>query len=433
MRGPGKPAFFLPTLMIRGIAAFLAAAGTIGLAAASDDNWPQWRGPARDGRPAVKDIQRDWSKGLKKLWQVDDLCKGKNAECWSGLAIQDGRLVIPGREENRDTVRCLDALTGKELWNKYYDAPAPPSGVQYGNGARATPAIADARVFTFGCMGDLVCWDLQTGKIFWAKNMEQLGGRRPRWGYASSPFLYKDKVIVQGGEKVMVVAFNVHSGEVAWKLSGGGAGYAAPMLVEVAGKPQLIAFTGAGLVAVNPDDGTPLWTYPFETAFEMSCTTPVAIGERLLVSSSNYGDKGGTALLQLSPNGPKKLWANRVLGAAHNDPVVIDGLIYAFTGFSLNNRELQCMDLATGAKKWSTAEAGGPGNVVEVDGLLLCLGNAGKLVLAKPSAKSFEKITEFKAIDGAPAKGQPVWTAPILVGNRIYIRRVNQLICYAIK
>ena len=187
--------------------------------------------------------------------------------------------------------------------------------------------------------------------------------------------------------------------------------------------------TGDRLIALNPDDGTVLWTFPFLTALGINCTTPVQIGDKLLVSATNFGDRGGgTALLQLAPKGPKQIWANRILGAGHNDPVVIDGRIYAFSGYSINDRELQCLDLLTGERKWASGDVGGPGTVLAVEGRLMCLGNRGMLALAKPSDKGFEKITSFQAV-----KGKPVWTVPVIAGDRLYIRFVNQLICYAIK
>jgi len=409
-----------------GTAAVLLA--TVAAAVGSDEvseDWPQWRGPKADGRPTVTGIKRDWSGGLTKLWAVTDICKGKNSAAWSAPSLKGDRLVITGRYSDKDVVFCLNPDTGALVWKKAYAAPGK---CQYGTGPRATPTIDGDRVYTFGCMGHLACWRLADGAQVWMKKVEALGGKRPYWGHSSSPLIWKKTVIVQAGGKALVLALDKMTGKPVWKSMTGKAGYAAPVIATVAGKPQLIVFTDSLLVGLDPDDGRRLWSHVHKTAFGMNCTTPIVLGERLLVSSSEYGKQGGTALLKLRPNGVTPVWRTQALGAAHNDPVVVDGHIYAYTGWSFNPKELKCLDLATGAVRWATAAAGGPGNVVLVDGLLLCLDNRGRLSLAKPSPKAFTRITQFQAITG-----HPVWTGPVIVRDRIYVRFANTLICYRLK
>jgi outer membrane protein assembly factor BamB len=407
----------------------LALVLSAGAAWAADggQDWPCWRGPKGDGLTDVTGIRKDWAQGLKKVWEVKDLCSGKNAASWSAPAIVGDRLVVPGRVGTKDTVVCLNANTGAAVWKKEYDAPGK---VQYGNGSRATPAIDGGMVYTFGCMGHIACWKLADGEKVWMKNVKALGGQKPYWGHSSSPLVYKDKVIVQGGGKVLVVAFDKATGKVAWKSMTGKAAYAAPTLVTIDETPMLLVFTAAGLAALNPDDGKKLWTHTFRTAVDMNCSTPVRVGkDGLLLSSSNYGKKGGgTALLKLSATGAKQIWRQRVTAAAHNDPVVADGHIYAYSGYSMNPRELHCVELATGKVKWRTAKAGGPGNVALVDGLLMCLGNRGKLSLVRPNAGKFDLVTSFQAISG-----RPVWTVPVMVRGKLYVRFANHLICYQLK
>jgi outer membrane protein assembly factor BamB len=409
------------------IAALIALTGSA-LGEEASANWPHWRGPKGDGLPAVTGIQKDWAGGIPKVWAVNNLCKGRTALAWSSPAVVGDRLVITGREETKDTVVCLDANTGTVAWKKTYAAPVRGQRVQYGEGPRATPWIDEDRVYTFGCLGHLACWNLKNGNQLWMTTVEKHGGQRPFWGHASSPLVYKNSVIVQGGGAALFIAFDKATGKVLWKSQRGKAGYSAPVLATVGEKPVLIILAEAGVYGLNPDDGKKLWFYGFTTEYGMNCSTPVLIGDdRVLITSLNKGTQGGAALLKLTANGVKQIWRSHAFGPAHNDPVLVDGHLYCYDGFSLGNRWLTCVDLKTGKPTWRTAAAGGPGNVLLVDGLLLTLGNQGKMRLLRPNPKKFEKIAEFQAI-----RGKPVWTVPVLVGDRMYVRFCNQLICYRI-
>lgn len=280
-----------------------------------------------------------------------------------------------------------------------------------------------------GAAGLLACWKLASGEKIWLQEVDKLGGQRPFWGHSCSPLIWKDTVIVQGGGTLLVAAFNKKTGAMVWKSGAGKAGYAAPMIARVEKKPQLIMFTAAGLVALNPDNGAVLWRYAHATGADMNCSTPVLVGtNRLLIVSSAELGPGGAALLQLGTGEPTEIWKSREVSIGHNDPVVIGGYAYAFSGYSMNDKDLRCLDLDTGKVKWTTSALGGPGNVLLVDGMLLCLGNRGKLALVKPSPERFSLVTEFEAIHGTP-----IWTVPVLAGDRIYLRFNNQLTCYRIQ
>ena len=394
-------------------------------APAPSRDWPRWRGPRGDNAPVADGFPRDVSKGLTKLWATTQLCEGKNSAAWSCPAIAGEKLVVTGRSEAKDAVWCLDAGTGKEIWKKQYAAPAGQD-VQYGNGPRGTPAIEGDFVYTFGCMGHLACWSMADGKQAWIKNVEDLGGKRPLWGYASSPLIMADKVIVQGGGKALVVALDKKTGEKAWTTLEGTAGYAAATTATIGGKEQLIVFAGDSVLGLDPRDGSKLWRWAWPTAFGMNCTTPVQVGDKLLICSSEKDGKGGMVLLEFGSGEPKAVWTNHEVGPAHNDPVIVDGYAYAFSGFSIDKKvAMVCVNLATGKQKWSSEELGGSGTVVKVGDQLLCLGNGGKLALVKPSPEAFDMVSQFDAI-----KGFPVWTQPVIANGRLYLRFCNELICY---
>ena len=390
---------------------------------AASEDWPQWRGPRGDNAPIAKNFPQDL-KGVKKLWATTQLCQGKSSSAWSCPVIVGDKLVVAGRDEPKDVVWCLNADTGKEIWKKDYEAPGKE--VQYGNGPRATPAVDGDFVYTFGCMGQLACWAMADGKQIWIKNVEEFGGKQPKWGYASSPLIYKDKVIVQGGGKAMVVALDKKTGEKVWTSLEGEAGYAAITPATIGGKEQLIVFSGDSLLGLAPEDGSKLWQMAWPTSYGMNCATPIQIGDKLLICSGDREKKGGVALVEFSNGEPKPVWANHEIAPMHNEPAIIDGSFYAFSGFSMDKKKnLICVDLADGKLKWSTDELGGPGTVVKVGDQLLCLGNGGKMALVKPSPEAFNKISEFEAI-----KGFPVWTQPVIAGGKLFVRCTGELVCY---
>ncbi|KPK83018.1 MAG: hypothetical protein AMJ81_08590 [Phycisphaerae bacterium SM23_33] len=414
------------------VLAFLAAAG---LRAADgpnktsqgeqDADWPCWRGPRGDARPTIRGITTDFSKGLEKLWEVKDLCQGENSQSWSAPSIQGERLVVSGRHGDDDVIFCLNADTGKPLWRKSYPAPGK---IDRGSGPRATPCIDGDRVYTFGCMGHLACWGLADGKRLWMRQVEEEGGRRPEWGHASSPLIYQDKVIVQGGGTALVAAFEKMTGKLAWKSMTGQAAYAAPVLAAVAGKPQLIVFPAAGPAGLDPRTGRKLWTFPHTTPYDMNCATPILVGETLFIASAVEKNRGGCRLLKLSAAEPEQLWHSQKLGDYHSDPVILDGYIYCFSGWPQGNSgALKCLRLADGEVMWSVRGMG-CGSLLYVDGRLMMMNNRGRLALLRPNPKGLEKLTEFQAI-----AGHPVWTTPVIARGKLYVRFTNHLICYRLK
>jgi outer membrane protein assembly factor BamB len=333
-------------------------------------DWPHWRGPKSDNLPVIKSMVDDFSK-LHKAWEVKGLIAGKNADTWASVVIVGDKLLTMGRENTKDTLVCLNSKTGEPVWKQSYDATG--QDVQYGNGPRATPTVDGDKVYTFGCFGQVACWQLADGKQVWMKNVMDLGGKRPMWGFASTPLVSGNNVIVQSGGKAIAVALDKKTGAQVWAGPAGDAGYAAPMIANVGNKPVLVVFAATSIVGLDPDKGTQLWSTPWNTSFGMNCATPIQIGQRLLVGSSNFGEKtGGAGLFELSDRGLKLVWSSLKFGPGHNDPVVIDGLLYAYSGFSMDDKgTLICADFETGAIKWAAKEAGGPGTVLQVGKRLL--------------------------------------------------------------
>lgn len=385
-------------------------------------DWPCWRGTKLDGKSETIGIKTDWSKGLQKLWQVDFLCQGNSTASWSAPVVQGNRLVIPGRDEKNDLLFCINTDNGKLIWKGTYPAPAEDS---HGPGPRATPCINENKVYSFGRSGDLTCWQLEDGKLAWRKNVKDLSGKEPQWGYSTSPFVYKNKVIIQGGGKALVIAYDKNNGDVLWKSMEGDAGYAAATLMKIENDTMLLIYHGKGLSCMNPETGKELWRVPWETSYGVNATTPI-VDNDIVFHTSGY-EMGGQAL-KVNKNSFTVLWKNDVMAAQHSDVILINGYIYGYSGESTQNKGyLKCLELSSGKEMWSTKEVG-CGTMAYADGYLICLDLKGNLFLVKPDSGKFQKLGEIKkALDNV---GNFAWTMPVIANGKLYVRYLQTLICY---
>ncbi|MBI5217783.1 MAG: PQQ-like beta-propeller repeat protein [Bacteroidia bacterium] len=385
-------------------------------------DWPCWRGSRLDGKNVTTGINTDWTKGLKKLWQADYLCQGKQTATWSSPVVQGNRLVVPGRDEKNDLVFCINSETGKLIWAGSYPADAE---IGHGPGSRATACIDSICVYTFGRSGDLACWSLENGKLIWKKNVKDIGGQEPRWGFASSPLVYKNMVIVKGGGKALVVAYNKINGDVLWKSMEGDAGYSASTLVSIDNDLKLLAYHAKGLSCLEPENGKELWRIPWETDHGINATTPL-VDKDIIFHTAGY-NMGGQAI-KARKDGYSVLWKNNAIASHHSDPILIDGFLYGYSGQSTQNKGFfKCVEFASGKEMWSSGEIGW-GTTTFADGYLLCLDIKGNLYLVRPDPAKFIKVGEIKsALENV--KNQ-AWTVPVMANGKLYLRYLQTLVCY---
>jgi len=402
------------------IPAAMAVPGAIQVGQA---DWPCWRGPNGDGKSPVVGIRTEWSGGLKRLWEVNFLCQGTRTATWSAPVVRGNQLIVPGRDKSNDLVFCLDPETGQLIWVQSYRAAILIP--KHGPGSRATPCIDDARVYTFGQCGDLACWQLADGALVWKGNVEEAGGRAPRWGHSSSPLVYEDKVFAQGGGNALVAAYDKLTGELVWKALEGPAGYATITTLRLGDATKLLVFHGTGLACLDPADGTVLWQVPWETSYDVNATTPVVAGQTIFITS---GYRTGCQALEVKDGGVESLWRNKAIASHHSDPVIVDGFIYGYSGQSTQNSgRFKCVELESGTEKWSTNEIGW-GTLVHVDGHLLCQDIKGNLFLVKPDPNQFVKVAELRMALGEVT--HPAWTVPTVANGKLYLRYMQRLICY---
>ena len=207
----------------------------------------------------------------------------------------------------------------------------------------------------------------------------------------------------------------------------GDAGYAAAITMTIENELKLLIYQGTGLSCLNPSDGKSLWTAPWPTEYGVNATTPI-VSNDIIFHTSGY--KMGCEAIKVTNSGYTVLWKNNLMEAQHSDPVLIDGYIYGYSGESYrNNGQFKCIELASGKEMWSTGQLG-QGTTTFVDGHLICLNIKGKLFLVKPYPNQFIKIGEIKsAIDDVK---NPAWTVPVVANGKLYLRYLQQLVCYSL-
>ena len=395
---------------------------TVDFISAGSSDWINWQGEHFDKKSSFTGIKKEWSKGLKKLWEVNYLCQGDQTASWSAPVVKGKVLIVPGRDEKNDLVFCLDAENGELVWKGSYEAE---TNTNHGPGARATPSIDSDRVYTYGRSGDLVCWNLSDGKMLWHEKAADIGGVEPDWGYSSSPLIFGGKVIVQAGGKALAVAYDKMTGEVMWKSGSGSGGYAP--LTFIKADSTIILFSGEALSGINPETGEIYWTLPWLVDYKVNASMPVSEGNLLFVTSG-YGK--GCMAVNVSNKKATVVWESQAIEGQHSDPVIVDGYVYGYSGNSSSNRgTLACLRLSDGKEMWKSGEAGN-GSFAYADGHLVCLDIKGNLYLVQANPDRFVKTGLItKAM---PDVKNPAWTAPVIANGKLYLRYLQNIICYDI-
>jgi len=396
------------------------------------DSWPQWRGPARDGRAATMAIRTDWAANPPKLVWSTPLGGG-----YSTFAIVDGHAYTQDYASNREGVVCLDAKSGRKNWEHRYAVDYSPLRMGYAAGPRATPTVSDGRIYTVGATGVFLCLEVngETPKELWRHDLlKEFRAAIPSWGVASSPLISGDLVIVQpGGKDGSVVAFNKMSGELRWKTSNNPSGYSSPVEATIAGVRQIVAVTGDAVLGIRPDDGQLLWSHDWRTPNNGNVATPVVVNDWIFISSQ-YGK--GCTLLHVEPSGegfavnPVYFRKGRGMQNHHSTSVHRDGYIYGF-----DNETLTCLNLRTGevepdwnGQRTPDGKRIDKGSLILVDKFLIGLTQTGNLFLAEATPERFR----FHGMLENVLSGNECWASPVLVGGNLYLRDGTKAVCWAI-
>lgn len=400
----------------RGYTQVIAGSVTASLLAASAlaGDWPQWRGPNRNG---MSD-EGGWNPkalegGAKVAWRASI------GEGYASPVIAGGKVYATGNSNGQDRVYCFDAASGALLWNQGH--PAEGGGDAY-KGPRATPAVEGGKLFAMSREGAVVCLDAADGKVVWRKNLvADAGIANLNWGLAGSPLVVGDLLILNAGSSGL--ALKKDTGAVAWSTGTGVGGYASPVACTLDGKPGLLIFGAEALFGVTADSGKVLWSHPWKTSYNVNAPDPVPLGSKVFISSG-YGS--GSAVLDLAQTPPAVVWQNKLIASQFASSILREGYLYGCDGNAGKGR-LRCVEFETGKEVW--AEDTGFSSLILVDGKLLILHEAGKLTIAEATPKGFARLSEAQALDR-----KLCWTAPAFSGGRVYCRnQPGDLVCIDVR
>jgi outer membrane protein assembly factor BamB len=404
--------------MVAGFAVFIAGAAVLA------QDWPQWRGPSRDGKVEGFKAPSSWPKELAQKWQV------KVGSGDSTPALAGGKLYVFARDGGDEVTICLNADTKEEIWRDKFAVPAipPPSGRAHA-GPRASPAVADGKVVTVGVTGVVSCLAANKSEkqVLWRNESYK---SVPKFYTAASPLISGDVVITYlGGEgSGALVALNMADGSEKWKWPDEGPGYASPVMAELGGVKQIVTLTEKSIIGVSAADGKLLWQVPFvASGMNYNAATPIIDGQTVICTGAGRGTKA----LKIEKQGDKfqatELWANKEVGDQFSSQVLKDGLLFGVS----DKGNIYCLSAKDeGKTAWTDAVKYGRGYGAMVDAgtVIMALPDTGPLVVFKPDAKAYAEVIKYKVSD-TPS----TYATPVISGGKIFIKDQDNLTCWSLE
>jgi outer membrane protein assembly factor BamB len=426
----------------------LTLAIVFGLSAARAADWPQYRGPARDGVSAETGLRKSWPEGgPARAWTFD-----KTGIGYSGPAIVGDRLYITGARGDTEYLIALDiaGAAPRELWSAKIGPLFEWKGNNWNAGPNASPTVAGGAGYALGGRGDLICCEASGGKERWRKNLPRdLGGEvnpigggleEPTplgWGYACAPLVDGDRVIVApGGPRGLLAALDAKTGATVWqsKEVTDKTSYASPVVATIAGVRQYVHAVNAGLVGINAADGKRLWTYTRPAPFDDCVISTPVVHDDLVFASVGFSQ--GCDLVRVSKSGDgwkaDAVFSNKSVENRDGGMVLVDGRLYGHS----ENVGWFCNDFKTGKSLWSEKRKLGQGAIVAADGMLYCQAEAdGTVVLIEAKATGWTERGRLK-LPQESSQRKPsgkVWTHPAIANGRLYLRDQELLFCFDLR
>ncbi|MFG0256155.1 MAG: PQQ-binding-like beta-propeller repeat protein [Rhodopirellula sp. JB053] len=392
------------------------------------DDWPQWRGPNRDGKSLETGLPQQWpSSGPRLLWNVTGLGEG-----YSTPAVVGDVVYVLGTRGNEEFVFARSVSDGSPVWESNIGPKASGGGFP---GPKGTPTLSDGKLFAIGSSGILASVNVNDGSLNWKKNFKRdFGGQHGHWEYAESPLIDGDKLIcTPGGQNASLVALRKDTGSPVWqspvgRTMGGNfaqAAYASAISAKLGGTPQYIAFLHGGVVGVDAARGTPLWHYDAPANDTANCSTPVVFGDSVFAASA-YGTGGGRAEIQKRGRNWSVNEAYFVgkMESHHGGFILHDGHVYG-----TNNSVLLCIDWNSGQIRWQN-RCVGKGSVTYADGHLYVRGERGDVALVEATPDEYREKGRFSQPDRSDKNA---WAHPVISAGRLYLRDHDRMLCYQLK
>ena len=398
---------------------------------ANATDWPQFRGPNRDGKSPETGIIKSWeNKAPALLWTAEGMGSG-----YASTAVVGDRIYTTGDHKDGQAVIAVNAKDGKVLWTTVLTDGPPKHGY---DGSRSTPTVMGDHLWVTTSNGQIACLTT-AGKVVWKRDFKEWGGKMMSgWGFAESVLIDGDAAVcTPGGPEAMMVALNKSTGKELWKCAvpklgdkgKDGAGYSSIVISQAAGVKQYVQMTGSGVIGVRAADGKYLWGYDKSVNGTANISSPVIAGDQVF-SSSAYGAGAGLVKLEKDGDGVKAsevyfLSADE-LQNHHGGMVLVDGYVYC--GHKQNGGELVCIDLKTGKFAWGPIKGIGKksASLIYADGHLIIRYQDGTLAMVAATPKEFKLEGTFK-----PAfQEKDSWAHPAVAGGRLYLREQDKLMCY---
>ena len=403
------------TAMTRGLIVYSATAWITAGATSRAADWPQWRGPHRDGHAVGERLLKTWGPGEpRRLWSVP-IGPG-----FAGIAVSKGLLYTAFSDAKTEYAAAFDSANGALIWKVRL-------GLHFqdvnGDGPRSTPTVDGDRVYVLGAQGELLALDAATGAVFWRRHLvADLRGVLPQFGYASSPLIEQGLLFLPiGGSGRALVALDALNGDVAWSAFGGDAGYSSPIAVTLAGQRQIVALLGDRIVGADPRNGKLLWSWPWRVgALGDNAASPVVVPAGRLFFSSAHGGLGRLFRIGRSRSGftPELLWESNALQNHFSTSVYWQGHLYGADGYIF-----KCVDASSGEGRWKV-RGFGEGSAILADGHLLVLGTDGRLALVEARPDAYVEKGSLQALSGR------TYAPPSLANGRLYLRSNREMAAY---
>ena len=376
--------------------------------------YPQLFGPTRDARLPAVHLNEEIAKNPPEVvWRIPV------GAAWSGFVIEGNRAFTQEQDGENECVSCYELATGKQLWKTANPAryESPIAGI----GPRATPTIHQGRLYTLGALGLLQCLDVSSGKVIWSRDLKSDSAANvPEWGFASSPLIYEDKVLVSAGGTKSLFAYRISNGEIAWSGGTRPINYSSPFFYDIAGRSQIIMFNKEAITAHDPASGAVLWEYPWGKGLP-HVARPILVGDKRLFFSSGYGV--GSALLELTAesNGAFKVdevWKTTRYQAKFATPIERDGYVYG-----VSDGIFACLDLKDGSVKWKEGRYGHGQALMLGDYLVQMTEQPGDLVFTKPTPEGPHELGRFPLFEAK------TWNPIAVSGELLLVRNDQEAAC----
>jgi len=372
-------------------------------------DWPQWRGPNRDGR-VTGFIVPEQPPSLTKVWSVP-VGFGDATP-----ALVGERLYTFTRQGDEEVTTCLSVADGSKVWEERYAAAVVTGPAARHPGPRSSPAVAEGKVVTLGVAGVVSCLDAGTGALAWRK--DPFPNVVPAFFTAMSPVIVDGMAIAHlGGQgNGALIAFDLASGEVKWQWTAEAAEYGSPVVATIAGTRQVVTMSEKSLIGVSVADGALLWQIPFEPVRRSyNAATPIVDGDVVIYAGSGRGTHAVRIEKQGDAFAPVEVWANADVAPQFATPVLQGGLLFGLS----DGGNLYCLNAQTGATAWVDAnqvDRGGFGAILDLGEVIVALPSGGELIAFAPTADAYTEMARLKVADTA------TYAHPVIAGNRVFVK-----------